>query len=236
MARVLVTRAAEDARPLCHSLESIGHEPVRVPLLQRLWDVDAVAACANEHPEADWLLVTSATTADVLAAAAPQGFPSARIGAVGPTTARKLSALGRPADLVPERHLGSALVAAMPDLDGCRVVYPKADLAPSTTADLLRDKGATVIEVVAYRNVAPPGHADKLADALPVDATTLLSGSAARRLAAALEGVGGPASLGRVIVIGPSTARVAQEVGLPVHAIANPYTVNGLLQALESQV
>jgi uroporphyrinogen-III synthase len=236
MARVLVTRAAEDARPLCHSLEAIGHEPVRVPLLQRLWDVEAVAACAEEHADADWLLVTSATTADVLAAAAPQGFPSARIGAVGPTTARTLSALGRPADLVPERHMGSALVAALPDLEGRKVVYPKADLAPETTAELLRGRGAEVVEVVAYRNVAPPGHAEQLRQALPVDATTLLSGSAAERLAKALDGIADSAALGRVVVIGPSTARAAQEAGLPVHAIANPYTVNGLLQALDSQV
>jgi len=235
MARVLVTRAAEDARPLCHSLEASGHQPVRVPLLQRLWDVEALAAAAAEHPEADWLLVTSATLADVLAAAAPGAWKRAKIGAVGPVTARRLSAMGRPPDLIPSTHLGSALVAELPDLSGKTVVYPKADLAPGTMAEILRDRGAQVIEVVAYQNIAPPGHAEALTQALPVDATTLLSGSAATRLAAAL-GDTEPGVLGRVVVIGPSTARAAQEVGLPVHAIANPYTVNGLLLALDQEL
>ncbi|MCB9676068.1 MAG: uroporphyrinogen-III synthase [Alphaproteobacteria bacterium] len=235
MARVLVTRAAEDARPLCHSLEAHGHEPVRVPLLLRLWEVDALAQCAAEHPQADWLLVTSATTADVLAAGAPGAWKSARIGAVGPVTARKLEAIGRPAHVVPEQHTGAALVALLPDLTGKTVIYPKADLAPESMRDALVERGATVIEVVAYRNVPPNGHVERLAAALPVDATTLLSGSAAERLKAALGDLD-PALLGRVVVIGPSTAKAAQDVGLPVHAVANPYTVNGLLMALDAEL
>ncbi|MEZ4316102.1 MAG: uroporphyrinogen-III synthase [Myxococcota bacterium] len=235
MARVLVTRASEDARPLCHTLEAHGHEPVRVPLLERMWEVDAVASFAREHPVVDWVIVTSATTADVLAAAAPGAWKSARIGAVGPVTARKLEAMGRPADRIPEKHMGSALVAVLPDLTGQTVVYPRADLAPPTMREILEERGATVLEVVAYRNVPPPGHREALRAALPVDATTLLSGSAAERLAEAL-GDADRSALGRVVVIGPSTARAAQDVGLPVHAIANPYTVNGLILALNEQL
>lgn len=228
--RVLVTRAAEDAAPLCQALEQAGHEPVRVPLLARVWEVDAVAAFASDHPRADWLVVTSATTAQVLAAAAPLAWTSARIAAVGPATARELTALGRSVSLIPEDHTAAAIVAELPDLSGQTVVYPRADLAPTDLADALRARGANVLEVVAYRNVAPPGHAARLRAVLPVDATPLLSGSAARRLADAL---GGDVSgLGRVLAIGPSTARVARDVGLPVHAVASPHTVGGLVALL----
>ncbi len=39
----------------------------------------------------------------------------------------------------------------------------------------------------------------------------------------------GPA---RVACIGPITARTARELGLPVHAVADEYTVPGLVRAL----
>ncbi|MCA9573168.1 MAG: uroporphyrinogen-III synthase, partial [Myxococcales bacterium] len=113
MARVLVTRAAEDAVPICHALLQLGHRPVQVPLLQRVWDIDALAPLADE--DFDWLVITSGAAADVLAAAAPGAWLRARIGAVGPATARKLASMGRMPDLVPTRHLGVQLVRAMGD-------------------------------------------------------------------------------------------------------------------------
>lgn len=228
MARVLVTRAAEDAIGLSHALLQLGHTPVRVPLLERLWDLDTLAGLRDE--DFDWLVITSGAAADVLAAGAPDAWPSARIGAVGPTTARKLAALGRPPHVVPARHLGAQLVRAMGDVRGQRVLYPKGDLAPPTTAEALREAGAEVVEAVAYRNVAPRGHRQALAAALPVDYTPLLSGSAARRLKAAWPG--SVDALGEVVAIGPSTAAVAHEVGLPVHQVAEPHTLESVLMLL----
>lgn len=229
--RVLVTRASEDSRVLAHALSVAGYEAVEVPLLQRVWQVDAVADAACRCPDADLVLVTSATTADVLGVAAPEGWARARFAAVGPATARRLEELGFPVDLVPEHATGAHLLTALGDVDGLRVFYPKADLAPPTLGTALRARGARVDEVIAYTNGPPPGFQRRLAEALPVDATTLLSGSAAQRLAEAV-----PADerhkLGLVVVIGPSTQAVADRVGVEVHAVADPYTVTGLVDAL----
>ncbi len=223
--RVLITRAAEDALGLAHVLVRMGHQPVLVPLLQRLWCIDELASLRTRP--FDWIVVTSAAAADVLAAAAPGAWPDAKIGAVGPTTARRLVAIGRPPDVVPTEQLGVRLVTAMGDLQGRSVLYPRGDLTPPATADALRNAGALLTEVVAYRNVAPPGHAERLAAALPVDVTPLLSGSAAKRLRAAWSG---PVdALGQIIAIGPSTAEVAAQVGLPVHDVATPHTLEGVL-------
>lgn len=208
-----------------------GHEPVRVPLLERIWEVDAIRQAAVEHPGVDWIVVTSGTTVDVLAAGAPDAWPDARLAAVGPATARRLAAMGREPDLVPSRHTGAALVRELKGIRRKKVLYPKADLAPRTLADDLERRGADVVEVIAYRNVEPPGARAKLAEALPVDATLLLSGSAAQRLAAAVE-PDQHASLGRIYVIGPTTAAATRAVGLPVHDIAEPYSVDGLLYLL----
>lgn len=230
--RVLVTRPAEDAPPLANALARVGFEPVVVPLLQRIWHTEAVFEAATAHPRADWIIITSATAAAVVATAAPAVWTHARWAAVGPTTASRLQQLGYSVDLVPERATAAHLVEALGDLTDQCVVYPRADLASPTTAEALRRAGAQVVDVIAYANLAPRGFEARLRRTLPVAATTLLSGSAARRLAQAVPPQD-HSSLGQVVCIGPSTAAVATEHGLSVHAVADPHSLAGLLSALE---
>jgi uroporphyrinogen-III synthase len=120
------------------------------------------------------------------------------------------------------------LAAGLEGLAGTTVVYPRADLADPATSEALRARGATVIDVVAYRNRCPERAPVDLVAALPVHATPLMSGSAARRIAEHVpkERWG---ELGRIVAIGPSTARVAQSLGLPVYAVASPHTAAGMV-------
>jgi uroporphyrinogen-III synthase len=229
--RVLVTRALEDAPQLASALAQGGFEPVVVPVLERRWLPLAVAELAVAVPEADWVVVTSAAAAEVVAIGAPTGWRKARWAAVGPSTGDRLTELGYRASRVPERATGIDLAAAMGDLRGQVVIYPKADLAGPALASALQRAGATVHEVVAYENVAPTGYAERLLAALPVSATTLMSGSAAERVAEAV-----PPDrrhlLGVIVVIGPSTAVVARARGLSIAAQADPHTVTGMVAAV----
>jgi len=236
--RVLITRAAEDAAPLASTLARLGYDPVVVPLLERRWHVDAVVRLARDHPAADAVLVTSGVVASVVATAAPSAWADALWVAVGPSTRRRLEQVGLPCHLVPEPHTAAAMVEALTRrlgerTAGAEIVYPRADLASPETARALEARGASVVDVVAYTNRAPPGSHDALREALPVDATPMLSGSAARRVAAALDGAS-PEVLGKVVAIGPSTARAAREAGLTVHSEANPHNLQGLVLALHA--
>lgn len=228
---MLVTRAAEDAPVLAHALALAGYSPVVVPLLERRWLPLAVADLAVRVPSPDVVVITSATAAEVVATGAPTAWRGARWAAVGPSTAERLRELGYDVVLVSERATADDLTVALGDLSGQTVVFPRADLAPPTTADGLRRAGATVEEVVAYENVAPVGSEQRLRGALPVTATTLLSGSAAERLAAHLTAAE-HVQLGRIVAIGPSTARAATRAGLVVHAVADLHTVDGVVAAV----
>ena len=131
---------------------------------------------------------------------------------------------------MPTRSTASDLVRTLGDLTGQRVAYPRGDLASPATTNALVAAGADVVDVVAYANVPPRQYATRLKAALPVAATTLMSGSAAQRLSTALE----PTErerLGPIVCIGPTTARVAREVGLEVAAVARPHSVAGLVAA-----
>jgi len=226
--RVLVTRAAEDAAELTAGLEALGVEPVLVPLIRK----EVVpGAIAQVRAPFGWLVLTSTAAVDAVRAALEEGWdPPSKVAAVGPTTARRAEAIGLHVDLVPAEHTGAALAARLGDLPGRRVLYPRAERVPPETVDALRASMAEVVDVVAYRNVAPPDLPGALQAAWPVDLATLLSGSAARRLLAGLLAAG----LSRVpcVVIGPSTARAARELGLSVVGVADPPGVPGVIEAV----
>lgn len=232
--RVLVTRAAEDARLLAQGLELAGFTPVTVPLLVRTWDVAAVAAAVADVPW-DLIALTSPTAVEVLATAAPRVGLVTKLAVVGPATARRAAQLGYQPTVAPPVATAKAMLDAIATsgitLRGSRVLVPNADLADPLLADGLEALGAEVRVVIAYRNESPPGHAEAVHAALPVDATTLLSSSAAHRLAAAIA-PNQLANLGKIVAIGPSTARTCAQVGLPVHVIAEPHTAGGVIEAI----
>ena len=227
MRTVLVTRAAADAGPLCEALAAAGLRPVRVPLLERRLCVQAVAAAAR-RPVDGWVL-TSAAAVDALAAAGAE--PPGWIAAVGPRTAAAAAERGWAVDSVPPSATAAAMLAHLGDRTGQRILYPRADLAGPEVRRGLEALGAVVYEVVAYENRQPAAAAAQLDAAWPVDVVTLLSGSAARRLVA-LRPLPWPEET-RVVVIGPSTARVAEQLGLQVAAVAEPHTVEGVVAAID---
>ena len=111
--------------------------------------------------------------------------------------------------------------------------------------DQVRERGAAVTVVEAYRTVRPDpeGPAREGLDALvngEADLVTFTSSSTARNLAALLgerggSGEGDAAARRRVPAasIGPVTTRTARELGFEVVAEASPHTVAALVEAIE---
>ena len=156
---------------------------------------------------------------------------SGRVAAVGPVTADSVRALGVEPAFVAQRA-SEDIASGLGPLDGVRVLLPQADIADPRLADELRESGATVDAVVAYRTVQVE---PALWGALPLriaDAIVLASGSAVRSLASialSLDGLGDSTLL---VCIGPKTASVAREVGLPVGLVADETTADGIIRAL----
>ncbi|HEV2641629.1 MAG TPA: uroporphyrinogen-III synthase, partial [Candidatus Elarobacter sp.] len=96
-------------------------------------------------------------------------------------------------------------------------------------AERLRARGATVDDFVVYRTVAPGAGLDALPHA---DVVTFTSPSG---VAAFIEAFGMPGDL-RVACIGPVTADAARAAGVEVHAIAQSYTLDGLVEAIVALV
>lgn len=264
-ARVLVTRSPDRAGALVSALRGTGAEPLLLPLIdfetasdQHSLDVafDALGAGAYS-----WLVVSSVTTVQVLAAkAAERGAAlsawlpgSLQVAAVGPATRRVLEAFDIFVDLAPAgQQSGAGLLDIWPRSQGS-VLLPQADIADPRLQRGLEARGAAVQVVTAYRTVdypadprrglsgpAAPGVPEQAAAVLtPAEAKAALDAGTLHAVVAASPSAArrvhaGLAPLGecRLVAIGRSTAAEARTLGLPVAAVAEQPTVSGLVAAV----
>ena len=166
-----------------------------------------------------------------------------RWAAIGPATARAIHRLGIQVVLLPSSYRAEALAEAIREaveldrpgdrpLAGQRVLLARAAGARAVLPERLRVLGAEVDEVIAYVTEANPEAASSLQaprEEEGWDWITFTASSAVR----AFGELGGAVGGSRVAVIGPITARTAEHLGLPVHAVATEYTVPGLVRAIE---
>ena len=197
--RVLVTR-----EELVPRVESLGHAAIFCELIRTepLGD-EPVDARAD-----DWLVVTSRNGAEELGR---RGVTANSIAAIGPATAEALRAHGLRVDLVASTH----------SQEGLRDELPEGTLllaaAEGARQDVLDADFLALYRTIELRPEVPDA-----------DVALLMSGSAARALAAA--GGGMP-----VVALGPQTAAEARAVGLEVVAVAVIHDLDGLVEALRSR-
>ncbi|MCI0635081.1 MAG: uroporphyrinogen-III synthase [Actinobacteria bacterium] len=233
---VLVTRPAEDAGVLVRLLERRGARAIVAPAIEVVQAPSAALTRALYEladGRFDWVTLTSPRTVDVLAERIRPRDLRARVAAIGDGTREAFRRWARrEPDLVPRTFTSSALARAFPRGSG-RVLCPRADIAPEGLEDALEAKGWTPTRVDAYRTRMPRSLPPEARDALrsgAVDAVTFTSASTVRGFVRALGALKGNP---KVACIGPVTARAAREHGLTVHAVANPHTMEGLVEAVE---
>jgi uroporphyrinogen III methyltransferase / synthase len=243
---VLVPRARDQASDFSALLRARGAEPLEVPTIE----IRPVASTAGldravEDLAAgryDWVVLTSVNGVAAARARAealghgPTAITRASVAAVGPATEAALRDWGIVPDLVPEAATTAALGQAFPAGRGA-VLLARADLANPQLGVLLRDKGWTTTEVVAYHTV-PVGSLDPAArrrlDRGEVDWVAFTASSTVEGF---LRGYGGPPPPGvRVAAIGPVTADTARSAGIRVAATATEHTIGGLVAAIEHAV
>ena len=226
---MLVTR--ERPGDLAAKLAQRGATVIHVPLIAVVEPADggrALDEALSRLAEFDWLVVTSPAGAERVGAAA-QGVSGTRLAAVGTATKQTLEhQSGRPVDLVPTVQRAEGLVAAFADASTApqRVLIAQADIAAPTLTNGLRQAGHDVTTIIAYRTVTlePDREATDGADAV-----LFASGSAVESWCRAFGPVGPPL----MIAIGPTTAAVADRLGLKVSAVAADHSLDGLVIELE---
>jgi uroporphyrinogen-III synthase len=161
MATVVLTRDPADTPAYARVLAPLGLEVVAMPVTRTVSaaDPDAlVRALADGTYIA--IVIASPRAAHELARAYARiahtidALPT--IWAVGPATKRALEIAKLPAHLPDDVRDGGELavrLATSRDLRGERVLVPRAEDGRTETLDTLREAGAIVVDVVAYRTL-----------------------------------------------------------------------------------
>ncbi len=182
----------------------------------------------------DWLIFTSANGVRFFVERLDRSDTDlrslrARICAIGPATRAAVEALHLKVDLMGTEYVAESLLEAFAahDLAGKRVLLPRAAVARDVIPSELARRGAQVDVVEAYRTVAPESVGRFPA---AVDCVTFTSSSTVQNFvsmfgAETLRGI-------KMISIGPITTRTARDLGIDVAAEAQPFTVDGLLEAV----
>ncbi len=248
---VLVTRPQGQAAEFSAHLAVLGARVIELPLIEirPALDPGALELAAASSGQYDWVVFTSVNAVDAfmqaLAALSQdaRALGGVRLCAVGPATAARLANYHLLVDLVPrEFHAEGAFAAleAQGSLAGRKVLLPRGDLGRDVLAERLRQAGAFMTEVTAYRTVAREALRDDELDVYrmlldgTLDCITFTSGSAVRTFVN-LFGAEASADLLRrtaVASIGPATTDVAQSLGIEVAIQPEQHTIPELSAAI----
>ena len=231
---VVITRSIAQNESLRRLLEARGARVVEVPLIAVVEPDDEGRErdeVLQRFEDFDWIVVTSPNGADrvapFLSAAHAAGdakrFPL--LAAVGEATARSV---GTPVALCAEPARSDVLAQQFPEGSGT-VLVVQGNLADNQLSDDIEAKGWTVTRVVAYRTVHLRPTKEMMLPALSADVLLLASGSAATAWFDAF----GASTPPYVVAMGPSTAKVAVNLGLEVSAIASEQTLDSLIETAE---
>jgi uroporphyrinogen-III synthase len=184
----------------------------------------------------DWILFSSVNAVEAFTSQLPKA-PRARIATVGAATRAAVERCHLPVAVTPEKYVAEAFVDALgcEDLREKRILIPSASVTRDVIAPALRERGAEVDVVEAYRNVIPKDASER-AEAIFQEPfpewVTFASSSAVTNLVRMV----GVQTLKRskLASIGPATSGTLREHGLEPAVEAVEHSIQGLVSAVSS--
>jgi uroporphyrinogen III methyltransferase/synthase len=227
---VAVTRARAQASALAARLRELGASVVEAPAIR----IEPLAEPLPPLDRYDLVCVTSPNGADLLLDRVrdARAFAGITVAAIGPGTARALSARGLEPDIVPARAVAEGLVDALAEVPVRRALVARAAEGRDVLPNALRERGADVDVLALYETVAEPLD-DATRDAAgQADYLLFTSASSVRFFVQA----GGSLRDSRLVSIGPATSEELRAHRAAPDLEAEPHTPDGMIEALLDDV
>lgn len=244
--RIVVTRPRTQASELAHRLSGLGAEVIEFPTIaiEPPLDYAPMDRAIQQLHDYHWLFFTSVNGVQSFfnrlrqLGKDSQAIEHLKVVAIGPETARGLEGEGVHAYLVPAKYQAEGILEGLnlAEIGGRRILIPRAAKAREVLPETLRQWGATVDVVQAYKTVLPQEHQlglHKLSQK-QIDVITFTSSSTVENFLQLVAGKDPVRILQRVIIacIGPITAQTAIDSGLSVDIISSEFTIPGLVDAI----
>ena len=243
--RVLITRPQTQSQEFEAALCERGAQPLVAPTIEIVPVPgelrDRAHAALVELVAYDWIVFTSQNAVEAFFAMLHEHRRDARalggckVAAIGPKTAGALQQYGITADCIPVRYIAEAVAQAVLEQtnDGERILLFCAQDARDVLPERLRAAGRSVDVVAAYRSElrTDPQIAAQtaVADIITFTSASTVDGFMKNLGESALDATRDK----MVACIGPITAAAARAHGLHVDVVAQDFTVDGLVSALE---
>lgn len=235
---ILITRAA--SLELRVGLEAAGACVIECPAIaiepiQDLTDVDRAAANLATY---DWVIFTSSNAVDFFMRRLEDLGVTCRtpIAAIGSGTARSLLHWDLEPARMPAKFRAESLLETFPaELNGVRILIPRAETAREILPEELRRRGAVVDVVAVYRTVKAAGLTDLRSHLShnKIDAVVFTSPSALRYFGDELgEDLVPSLRSIPVAVIGPVAKEAVEAAGLQAVIQPDRATIQDLIQSI----
>lgn len=219
---VVVTRAAAQSESFSDSLEGLGFDTLKLPLIETrilVSEIPAEITASLVGGEFDWLLFSSPNSVKYFFQVLSEvpDLRNCRIGVVGIRTEKELlDCFGRKADLIPPKSTARSLLEALGDVEGKRVLSP----GPVGRLGILEQglqESAAIVEVFnIYETVPVQPPEETLNFALKSNPRDLVwSFFSPTAFRSALDLIGPQLlSKGSLVSIGPTTTSAIKAAGL----------------------
>lgn len=238
--RIIVTRARTQSSDFANLLGSNGALPIQFPTIETVppdtWDGldDAIEKISSY----EWLIFTSVNgvryfferlkkkNRDV------RDLKGIKICTIGPKTAMEVEKFGIRIDVIPSEYRAEAVIECIgkENIHGKRVLLPRAAVAREILPDELKNMGALIDVVDAYKTIRPDEKTDEIKKMLTnkeVDVITFTSSSTVTNFVDMFDKYELQEMIKGVVIasIGPITAETAEKLGLKPQIIPKKYTI-----------
>ncbi len=242
---IVITRSRSQSPEFRRMLEAAGASVVELPAIEiRPRFSEELDKALYDLESFDWLIFTSANAVviffDQLLRLRPDvarlGFAKPRVCAIGPATAQKIQDFGQTVSLVPAVFQAEGVLEELlktnGNLQGVRILLPRAAKAREVLPEELRRRGAVVELIPVYDTVIPEGSEPAVEKVLArkPDLICFTSSSTVNHFVQ----MAADSDLRRLrcAAIGPITAETAGDHGLSVVVQPSEWTVPALVKAI----
>ncbi|HCJ66897.1 MAG TPA: hypothetical protein DHV62_06110 [Elusimicrobia bacterium] len=249
--KILLTRASEQIGEIAKKLDKLGAEVLKLPTIRiatpkSYRDLDKVI---REIENYQWIIFTSQNGVEfffqrylkkgkflkTLTRLAKQ--EKIKIGAIGPATEKRIKNYHLRVVFEPKVYTSKGIIRDLKkksQIEGTRILLPRADIAPQWLPQELTKLGAQVTQVVAYRTIREkkvPPRIKKMLKTGGIDLVIFTSSSTVKNFLS-LVGKNNLSPEVKFASIGPVTTKTAKELGLKIEIQAQEHTLNGLVKAI----
>lgn len=227
---IIITRSETQFEKFIIKLEILGAKTIALPLIKTSAINQNELKTTFNSGNYNWLIFTSANAVQFFFKSVNYKSVNTNIAVVGNKTQKAIEKIGLEIDFIPTQFTAKDLAKNLPISENDSILIPRSDLAKNDIVEILRNRSCRVKTLSIYKNGSVNYSKTELNNIFNqhIDFITFTSGSTIESFTK----LGININSEKVICIGPETAKIANNNNISVAAIANPHTIEGMIDEM----